>query len=182
MKKILVWSALIVPAVLFASGHVDAETSRYFEQTGRETDYVPRIVNFTIFAALMYYLVANPIKDFFKGRKEGISSQLKEIEAKLQVAKDAKSEAESRLKESEKKVAQIIADAKKEAVLLAQKIADNNKNDLANMSKQLEEKMTIEEKKSAREAIDEVLSNNITNDDILLDEAKVVNIISKKVA
>ena len=50
------------------------------------------------------------------------------------------------------------------------------------MEKQLEEKMTLEERRSAREAIDEILSENITNDDIMLDEAKVVDIISKKVA
>jgi len=50
------------------------------------------------------------------------------------------------------------------------------------MGKQLEEKMLLEERKSAREAIDSVLSENITNDDIMLDSDKVVDIISKKVA
>jgi F-type H+-transporting ATPase subunit b len=66
--------------------------------------------------------------------------------------------------------------------MLAEKIATANKNELANLEKQLDEKMTLEERKSAREAIDEVLSENITTDDINLDEKKVVEIISKKVA
>ena len=182
MKKIALLSLLVVPAILLASGHADGETSRYFAQTGRESDYFPRIINFTIFAALLYYLAANPIKNFFQERKKGIAKQLKEIEEKLQAAKDEKKEAQTRLLESEKKAEQIIADAKKEAVLLANKIAQSNQNDLENMSKQLEEKMSLEERKSAREAIDEVLSGNITNDDIMLDETKVVDIISKKVA
>ena len=60
--------------------------------------------------------------------------------------------------------------------------ASANQNDLAILDKQLEEKMSLEERKSAREAIDEILSENITNDDIMVDEAKVVEIISKKVA
>ena len=181
MKKIVLLSLLMVPAILLASGG-DAESSRYFAQTGRETDFWPRVVNFTIFAALLYYLLANPIKNFFKGRSEGISAQLNEIENKLQAAKDEKKEAQNRLDESEKKAEEIIDDAKAEAVLLADKIATANQNDLALLDKQLEEKMSLEERKSAREAIDEILSENITNDDIMVDEAKVVEIISKKVA
>lgn len=181
MKKIVLLSLLIVPAIVLASG-VDAESSRYFAQTGRETDFWPRVVNFTIFAALLYYLLANPIKNFFKGRSEGIAAQLNEIEKKLQAAKDVKKEAQNRLNESEKRAEEILADAKVEATLLAEKIATANQNDLVLLDKQLEEKMSLEERKSAREAIDEILSDNITTDDIMLDEAKVVEIISKKVA
>jgi len=181
MKKIVLLSLLIVPAIVLASGG-DAESSRYFAQTGRETDFWPRVVNFTIFAALLYYLLANPIKNFFKGRSEGIAAQLNEIEKKLQAAKDVKKEAQNRLNESEKRAEEILADAKVEATLLAEKIATANQNDLVLLDKQLEEKMSLEERKSAREAIDEILSDNITTDDIMLDEAKVVEIISKKVA
>lgn len=181
MKKIALFALLMVPIVLLASGG-HGEESRYLAQTGRENDFWPRVINFTIFAGLLYYLVANPIKNFFKSRKEGISAQLKEIERKLQAAKDEKKEAQTRLNESQKKADQIIVDAKKEAVLLAQKISEANYNDLIIMGKQLEEKMTLEERKSTREVIDEVLSQNIANDDIMLDEAKIVDIISKKVA
>jgi F-type H+-transporting ATPase subunit b len=182
MKKIILLSLLVVPAILLANGHADGETTRYFIQTGRENDFWPRVVNFTIFAALLYYLVANPIRDFFKGRSVGIATQLSEIEEKLQAAKDEKKEALVRLDASEKKAEEILVDAKAEAVILAEKIATANQNELALLEKQLEEKMTLDERKSAREAIDEVLSENITTDDINLDEKKVVDIISKKVA
>ncbi|GIT98287.1 F0F1 ATP synthase subunit B [Sulfurovum sp. TSL1] len=181
MKKIVLWSLLVIPAVVLASSG-DAESSRYFAQTGRESDFWPRVINFTIFAALLYYLIANPIKNFFKGRSEGIATQLNEIEKKLQAAKDEKKEAQNRLDESKKRAEEILADAKAEAILLAEKIATANQNELALLDKQLEEKMSLEERKAAREAIDEVLSENITTEDIMLDEAKVVEIISKKVA
>ena len=49
MKKIILLSLLVVPAVLLASGG-DAESTRYFAQTGRETDFWPRVFNFVIFA------------------------------------------------------------------------------------------------------------------------------------
>ena len=182
MKKIILLSLLLVPALLLASSGHDGETSRYLELTGRANDFWPRVVNFTIFAAILIYLLANPIKSFFKDRREGISSQLKEIEAKLKAAKDDEKDAQARLDESSKKAKLILEDAEKEAALLVAKIAEANVNDLQLMEKLLDEKMTLEERKSAREAIDEILSENITNDDILVDEAKVVDIISKKVA
>jgi len=182
MKKLLLLSLLVLPALLLASGGHGSEESRYFIQTGRENDYWPRVVNFTIFAVLLYYLAANPIKDFFKGRKEGISAQLREIEEKLKAAKNEQKDAQARLDESGEKAEQIIEDAKNESTLLAKKISDANTDDLLMMDKHLEEKMTLDEKKSVRDVIDEILNENITNDDIDIDESKVVDIISKKVA
>jgi len=181
MKKILLFALLIVPAILLASGG-HSEESRYLAQTGRESDFWPRVFNFAIFASILYYLIANPIKNFFKGRRDGIAGQLKEIESKLQAAKDEKKEAQAHLDESVNKAAEIIEDAKKEAVILAAKIAEASENELTVLEKQFEEKVTLEERKAARDVIDEVLSENITADDIMLDETKVVDIISKKVA
>jgi len=182
MKKIILLSLLVVPATLLASGAADGEVTRYFMQTGRESDFLPRVVNFIIWISLLYYLIANPVKDYFTGRSEGIAGQLNEIEVKLQSAKNEKKEAQSRLDESKTKAAQIIEDAKNEAQLLAKKISEANENELVLMGKQLEEKMILEERRSAREAIDSILSENITNDDIMLDSDKVIDILSKKVA
>ncbi len=182
MKKIVLLSLLVLPALLLASSGHSGEESRYLLLTGRENDFWPRVVNFTIFASLLFYLLANPIKNFFKDRREGISAQLKEIEAKLKAAKDAEKDAQTRLDESSKQAALIIEDAHKEAAVLTAKIAESNVNDLALMEKLLEEKMTLEERKSVRAAIDTLLTENISNDDILIDEAKVVDIITKKVA
>jgi F-type H+-transporting ATPase subunit b len=183
MKKILLFSLLVLPAVLLASsGHASGEESRYFMQTGRESDFWPRVVNFTIFAAILYYLLANPIKNFFKDRKDGIADQLKKNEALLKAAKDEEKEAQARLDESKKKSKLILEDAQKEADLLRMKIADANVNDLALMDKQLEEKMTREEKKAVRATVDEILNENITPSDIAVNEDQVVDIISEKVA
>ena len=182
MKRVLLLSALLLPAVVLASAGHGEEASRYFAQTGRESDFWPRVINFAIFAALLWYLVASPIKNFFAGRSEGIASQLREIEQKLQAAKEEQKEAQEKLDESVKKAEQIINNAKKEAVILAQKIAEANAQELEALEKQYAEKVALEARKAKREAIDEVLSENITTDDIMLDESKVVDIISKKVA
>jgi len=179
MKKIVLLSLLVVPAVLLASGH--AEESRYFMQTGRESDFLPRLVNFIIFASLLCYVLVEPVQAFFKGRSANIAKQLNEIEVKLQAAKDEKKEAQARVNSSEAKATEIIVDAKAEAKILADKIILASKNELLLLDKQQDERMTLEERKSAREAIDEILSENISTDDIHLDEKKVIGIIAKKV-
>lgn len=182
MKRVLWISLLTVPVLLLAgSGHTE-EASRYFAQTGRESDYWPRVFNFIIFAGLLWYLLANPIKSFFANRSAQISDRLKEIEEKLQVAKEEKKEAQARLDESLVKAEQIIQDAKQEAKLLAEKIAAANAQELEVLEKQYQEKIALEERKAKREAVDQILSENIGSDDIMLDSKKIVDIISRKVA
>ncbi len=181
MKRLLYVALLILPALLLASGG-EHETSRYFAQTGRNSDFIPRIFNFLVFAGLIYYLVASPIKDFFKGRSEGIAAQLNEIESKLQEAKDAQKSAEQALVESESQAKEIIEDSKKEAALLAERLENSRLKELELLEKLYEERLEHEERRMVKETIDAVLNENITADDIPLSEKQVVDIIAKKVA
>ncbi|NKQ41826.1 MAG: F0F1 ATP synthase subunit B [Sulfurovum sp.] len=177
-KKIIFVLLLLLPVAIMAAGG----ESRYFEQTGRHTDFFPRAFNFVIFVGLLYYLLASPVKDFFVGRKEGIAAQLNEIESKLQEAKDAQKNAENELVESEIKAKEIIEDSKNEAELLAKRLEEGRERDIELLDKLHEERMGHEERRMVKETIDEVLSENITSDDIPLSEKQVVEIIAKKVA
>jgi F-type H+-transporting ATPase subunit b len=181
MKKILLTTLLVLPALLLASSG-EHEVSRYFVQTGRHTDFVPRIFNFLVFAGLIYYLVASPIKDFFTGRTEGIAGQLNEIESKLQEAKEAQKSAEQAVVESEAKAKEILADSKKEAELLVQRMDEHRVKDLDLLEKLYEERIEHDERRMVKETIDAVLNDNITSDDIPLSEKQVVEIIARKVA
>ncbi|MEA3456944.1 MAG: F0F1 ATP synthase subunit B [Campylobacterota bacterium] len=181
MKHFAIAATLLLPAILLASGD-GSGTGRYLALTGRETDYIPRVFNFLIFSGLLYYLLADPIKNFFTGRQKGISDQLKEIEAKLQASKEEKKEAEAQIEENKKKSMDIIETAEKEAELLAAKIADISDNELKILEKQYEEKSTLEERRVIREAIHDVLSNNINNSDIHLNDKKIIDLLDKKAA
>jgi len=178
MKQLLLAVVIMVPAILFANegaGHYEA-------LTGRSTDFIPRIFNFLVFAGISYYLLANPIKSFFVGRQRGISDQLKEIEAKLQASKDEKKSAEANLEDSKVRAEEIIKTAGKEAKILSAKIAENSASELRAIERQYDEKKSLEERRAIREAINDILSSNITTDDIPLDEEKVIDLIDKKVA
>jgi len=181
-NKFIIIGLLVVPAVLFASGHAEGgEATKYFAMTGRETDFVPRVFNFLIFAGILYYLLADKLKGFLVDRQDGIAKQLKDIEDRLRFAKKQQKDAQALVGESDKKAKEIVVDSKKEALFLSDKIMQNSVQELSYLDKQLEEKMELESRKSARETINEVLNENITNDDIAIGEDRIVSIISNKV-
>ncbi len=177
-KQLLILSLILLPAVLFASGG----SGHYESITGRTTDFFPRVINFLIFSGIVYYLVANPIKEFFVGRQKGIAKQLDEIEAKLQSSKENQKSAETRLSESKKKALEIVETAHKEAELLSSKILCNADEDSKILEKQDIEKKDLAQRKVIRNAIEDLLTNNIANSDIALDEKKVIALLNKKVA
>jgi len=87
-----------------------------------------------------------------------------------------------RIEESKKKSVDIIETAEKEAELLAAKFAGISDNELKILEKQYGEKSTLEERRVIREAIHDVLNNNINNDDIHLNDKKIIDLLDKKVA
>jgi F-type H+-transporting ATPase subunit b len=183
MRKqfLLLLTALAIPAALLLAG--EAEGAGHYEAiAGRSTDFVPRVFNFLIFAALVYYLVAEPIRNFFKSRREKIAEQLSEIERRLQEAKEAKKSAEKALAESEKKAREILEDGKKEAALLAQRYRELGERELAALEAQYHERMETEERRMIRESIVALLDENISVEDIPLTASQVVDTLSKKVA
>jgi len=88
------------------------------------SDFYFRVLNFSIFAGLLIYLIATPLKEFFKGRSSNIESRLGEIEAKLEQSKREESIAKERLKMAEVKAEEIIADGEAEAKVLARQIEE----------------------------------------------------------
>ncbi len=182
MKKntIIYILAVLIPVLLF--GNEGAEGGHYLAITGRESDFWPRIFNFAIFAGLAYYLLADTIRGFFKSRSENIASQLKEIEAKLQAAKEARKSAEKQLEESKRKAEEILRDAEKEVALLKEKFAELGQKEIEALQKQFEEKLDTQERKMKREMIASLLDENISNDDIPLSGKAIVETVSKKVA
>ena len=173
MRKRLIAAVLFLPAIVFASGH---------EAVSGETDFVPRLVNFLIFAAIIYYFVADLIKNFFTGRSKEISSKLEEVQNRLKATKKAKEDAESAYKAALATAEEIVESAKKESQLLAKKMDEQLNSELENLERLQEEKMAVEKRQMVRKIVAEVLSELYKSDAISMDEKKFVNLIAKKVA
>ena len=181
MKRILLATLLIaIPALLAANESALAE--QYFKLTGRHNDFIPRLFNFALLVGLLYYLLANPIKEFLQKRSDSIANELQEIEDKKQSAKKAKQEAEAALVTAKEKAQEIVEDAKKEAILLKEKIAKAAEDELVIMQKAFEQKCEVEQRNIIRQTALQTLNENITLDDIPLDAQKILKIVTKEVA
>ncbi len=172
MKSKIVWTLLLGSAALFAS-----ETA----STGG-TDIVPRTVNFLIFAAILYYLAAEPIKKFFKERTQSIQTQLEEVEAKLKAAKEEKAQAEAELENAKKLAVEILDTAKKELEILTKEIKEQAKQEMEILEKSYLENMDLERRKRLRAVTKEVLQELFEEKALELDKEQFVNLIVKKVA
>ncbi len=172
----LLIAILSMPLLMFASGAEHHDVSLF------NSDFIYRVLNFSVFIGIVYYLVANPIREFFIGRRESIAKQLEEIEAKLQASKDERLLAEENVAKAEIRANEIVLDATNEAKMLADKIAEKNAQALILLEKQAIEKQALASKKAREATIKTLLNDGIDTSDITINEAKVVSLISNKVA
>jgi len=123
------------------------------------TDIVPRVINFLIFAAILWYLVGNKVIAFFRNRKEEIANKFQKVEDELKAAKQKKEELQAKLEEAEIKAKEIVEDAKKEAEFIYNKIIEETKEELAILEKHFEEAKVNEIRKAKKEAVKAFLEN-----------------------
>ncbi|WP_240331971.1 F0F1 ATP synthase subunit B [Sulfurospirillum tamanense] len=159
------------PAVLFAAGSGSGEY-----------DIVPRAINFAIFAAILYYLLAEPIKSAYFQRINGIAESLDSIQQKLKESKARKEEALSRVEEAKVSAKSLIQTTKKEVEILKQKFQKELAQELENLDKTHNEQVEIERRRMTRVAVSEVMDEIFQGDAATLDRDKFVHIVLRKVA
>ncbi len=144
MKKIALFSMLSVVFV-FAS------------EAANHTDIIPRTINFIIFVAILYYLLADKVKRFFKERKENIAKRFQEIEEKLNEVKTKKESLKAELEQTKILAEEIRENAKKEAELIEKQILSKVEEEIKALQRYFEEFKENEIKKNKQEAIKEYL-------------------------
>jgi F-type H+-transporting ATPase subunit b len=162
---------LLLPIALFSS-----------EGGSGATDILPRTINFLIFAGILYYLLADTIKSYFVGRADSIAERLESVQEKLQEAKDQREEAVKAVDRAKESAEQIVATAKKEADILINKIDENLQSDLANLEKSFGERIEIEEKKTSRDVIENVMNEVFESENLGVSNQEIAQILKKKVA
>ena len=171
MSKILL-PLLFVSVSLFANEHA----------ADAGTDIVERTVNFVIFAGIIWYLLAEPMKNYFGGRSQDIANELQKVQDRLKESKQAKEAAQAKVTEAGTLAEGIIASASKEGKILNEKILKQCDIDLETMSKQGGAGMELEQRKMVRNLVDEIMSDVLAQESSALDKDAMASIIMKKVA
>lgn len=146
------------------------------------TDIVQRTVNFLIFAGILYYLLAEPIKNFFGGRSQTIAAELEKVQERLNESKRAKEAAEHKVDEAKRFAEELSEITKRENKLLSDKIAAQCEIDMETVKKQNEALMALEKRKMVREVVSEVMNDVMSNSDSALSKDTITDILKKKVA
>jgi len=170
MKKILFALSVVVPLTLFAS---DANV---------ETDILERTVNFFIFAAIIYYLLADKLKAFFVDRTKSIQADLDKVQDLLKASEKNVSDAKLKIENAKKVAEELIESANSDVEVIKQKVEDAVEQEISFLSKSFNEKTELEQRKVKKEVVQNVLNQLLSDENIALSQSELTNIISKKVA
>ncbi|MBD3796201.1 MAG: F0F1 ATP synthase subunit B [Campylobacterales bacterium] len=147
-----------------------------------DTDIIQRTVNFLLFAGLIWYLVAEPAKNYFESRSNAIADELNKVQEKLKESVELKKEALAKISEAEKFAEELAAASKKENKILNDNIMAQCDSDLEVMSKQHETKKDFETRNMIIEVVEEVVSETLNQSSEVFDREAMANVILKKVA
>lgn len=146
------------------------------------TDIVQRTVNFVLFAALVWYLVAEPAKNYFASRSQGIADELKKVQDKLNETIALKKEALAKISEAEKFAEELAASSKKENKIINDSIMAQCEAELEILSKQANSVKEFEQRKMVRNVVEETLDKVLAQSGDDFDKEAMANVILKKVA
>ena len=169
----------IVITLLMVSGYAFASSGG---AEGGGTDIVQRTVNFLIFAGILYYLLADPIKNYFVGRTQGIADELEKVQEKLRETKRAKEAAAQKIEEAKQFADELAETAKKENKILNDKIIIQCEAEIENIQKQSAALTDLERRKMVRDVVEEIMDDVLSQEGSGFDKDAMAQIIMKKVA
>jgi len=144
VKRLIVGVALLGGTLLASEG-------------GGGSDFIPRLVNFLIFAAIIYYLVADHVKNFFKNRSAQIAAKLEEVQQKLKQTKEEKERAEAELQKAKQLAQEILKTTKQELEIMTKELKEQALKEIAVLEKMFEENIELTRRKKIKEITREVL-------------------------
>lgn len=171
MAKILI-TVLMLSVCLFGS---DAAH-------GGPTDIIQRTVNFLIFAGIIYYLLAEPLKNYFGGRSAGIASELEKVQERLRESKRLKETAEHKIDDANRFAHELSEATKKECKLLSEKIMAQTEVEIEIAQKHNQGLMDLEKRKMVRDVVGEVMGDVMRASDAAMGKDAMTDILKKKVA
>lgn len=111
-------------------------------------DWLPRLVNFAIIAAVVIYFMKKPVRDFFKNRSAEIAKAMRESQEARERAEAALAEMERKIKELEAETARMVSDAKERGEKDRQALLDEGRKVAADVQAQVKQGVDIEVQKA----------------------------------
>ena len=146
------------------------------------TDIIQRTVNFALFAGLVWYLVAEPAKNFFASRSQSIADDLKRVQDKLNESISLKKDALAKISEAEKFAEELAETLKKENKILNDNIMIQCDADLETLVKQNAALVEFEQRNMVRNVVEDIVKETLSKASKSFDTQAMANVLLKKVA
>jgi len=146
------------------------------------TDIVQRTVNFVLFAGLVWYLVAQPVKNYFASRSQAIADDLKRVQERLNESISLKKEALSKISEAEKFAEQLLKSSKKENKIVNDNIMSQCDTELQAVHKQYLSLIEFEQRNMVRNVVEAIIKETLKQSSETFDKKAMANVLLKKVA
>ncbi|OHD97669.1 MAG: F0F1 ATP synthase subunit B [Sulfurimonas sp. RIFCSPHIGHO2_12_FULL_36_9] len=172
MSRILVFMLMISTYALASSGNAE----------NASTDIVQRTVNFLLFAGLVWYLVAEPAKNYFASRSQSIADEMKKVQDKLKESVSLKKDALAKVSAAEKFAEDLVVNSKKENKIINDSIMVQCDTDIEILIKQQAVLIEFEQRKMVRSVVENTLKEVLSQSDDSFDKEAMANVILKKVA
>ena len=173
MKRLLMALLVLSPLALLANSAAHGDV---------ETDILQRTVNFVIFVAILYYLLADKLKTFFVDRTKSIQAELDKVQDMLKASQKKADEAKAELENAKKVAQELVVSANDDVESIKTKIEASVEQEIANLSKSFDEKTELERKKVRKEVVQAVLNQLLSDENIALSNDDLAQIVLKKVA
>jgi F-type H+-transporting ATPase subunit b len=146
----------IIESIAFLAGTFMFAAIAFAEEAGHEGheeitfmgDWLPRLVNFAIIAAVVIYFGRKPVRDFFKNRSAEIAKAMQESKDARERAAAALAEMERKIKELEAETARMVADAKERGEKDRQALIEEGRKVAAEVQAQVKQGIDIEVQKA----------------------------------
>jgi F-type H+-transporting ATPase subunit b len=146
------------------------------------TDIVQRTVNFALFAGLIWYLIAEPVKSYFTGRSQAIAGELQKVQDKLNESISLKKEALAKISEAEKFAEELAVSSKKENKIINDNMMMQCDAELETLIKQNIALKEFEQRRMVRSVVEEILDEVLSQSGDDFNKEAMANVILKKVA
>lgn len=171
MKRFMTFIICLFPTFLLANGDVGGE---------RDFDIVWRTINFLIFFGLLFYLLKGPLKKAHESRINSIAARLENIENELNKSKANKEKSKQDLQNAKDNAVSLVETAKKEAVLLEEKIKQNLDLEIKQLEKSFDEQKEFETRKATRAVVSDILDEVLDSKNTSLNSDDLVKLVYKK--
>lgn len=111
-------------------------------------DWLPRLINFAIIAAVLVYFTRKPMRDFFANRSKEIAKAMQESKEARERAVAALTEMEQKIKDLEAEAGRLIADAETRGEKDRQALVEEGRKTAEEIQAQVKEGIEIEVQKA----------------------------------